>query len=283
MQKLQSKRTRKLLGDCIVYIILLMLTVIILIPPVWMLSTALKDDGEVFKFPPEWIPEKLQWENFRRGLTFMPFGKYFFNTTMITLLCTLGNVMSCSLVAFGFARLRARTRDALFLLVLSTMMLPSQVTMIPVFVMFRNLGWIDTFYPLIVPSFFGNAFYIFLLRQFYMSIPIELDESAKIDGCGPFGIYAKLILPLSKPALASVAIFSFMGHWNDFMGPVIYLNSRSKLTVSVALSRFTGMYGLTAWNLLMAVSLVAVLPCVILFFFTQRYFIQGVVITGLKG
>lgn len=171
----------------------------------------------------------------------------------------------------------------LFILVLATMMIPSQVTMIPLFVLFKQLNWVDTFKPLIVPNFFGSAFFIFLLRQFFMTIPIELDDAAKIDGCGYLGIYGRVLMPLTKPALATVAIFGFMWNWNDFMGPLIYLNSRDKLTVSLALSRFTGMYGMTAWNLLMAASLVVALPCLVLFFFTQRYFIQGIVITGLKG
>jgi len=283
MLLVQTKKERKLIGDTLAYAILLLASIVILIPPFWMLSTALKADGDVFLYPPKWIPDRLHWENFGRGLTFRPFGRYFLNTALITTFAVLGQLLSSPLVAYAFARLRARWRDALFILVLSTMMLPSQVTMIPVFVLFKLLGWVNTFKPLIVPNFFGSAFFIFLLRQFYMTISPELDDAAKIDGCGYFGIYSRIILPLSKPPLATVAIFSFMWNWNDFMQPLIYLSSEDKLTLTLALSRFTGQYGQTAWNLLMAVSLVTVLPCITLFFFAQRYFIQGIVITGVKG
>lgn len=280
---LSSKRKEEILIKTIVYILLIMSSIIILIPVFWMLSTAIKEDSEVYLFPPEWIPKRIYLSNFSRALTFLPFGRYFINTSFITFLSVIGQLISSSLVAFGFARLRARGKDLLFMLVLSTMMIPSQITMIPIFVLFKLLNWVDTFKPLIIPNFFGGAFFIFLLRQFYMTIPIELDDAAKIDGCSYFGIYTKIILPLTKPALATVAIFTFMWTWNDFMGPLIYLNSREKLTLSLALSRFTGMYGMTAWNLLMAASIVVALPCFVLFFFAQKYFIQGIVITGLKG
>ncbi|NPV79078.1 MAG: carbohydrate ABC transporter permease [Firmicutes bacterium] len=279
----RSKRKTELLGRIFVYATLVIASIVILIPVFWMLSTALKEDGEVYLFPPQWIPTKFLWGNFVRALTFLPFGRYFTNTVIVTFSSMFGQLLSSSLVAYGFARLRARARDMLFILVLATMMIPSQVTMIPLFVLFKQLNWVDTFKPLIVPNFFGSAFFIFLLRQFFMTIPIELDDAAKIDGCGYLGIYGRVLMPLTKPALATVAIFGFMWNWNDFMGPLIYLNSRDKLTVSLALSRFTGMYGMTAWNLLMAASLVVALPCLVLFFFTQRYFIQGIVITGLKG
>jgi multiple sugar transport system permease protein len=283
MKHLIGKQGRKLFGKIITYVILIAISIVILIPVMWMLSTGLKEDSEVFRFPPQWIPEVMCWGNFRRALTFLPFSIYFRNTATITSLAMLGSLLSSSIVAYGFARFRGRGRDLLFALLLSTMMIPSQVTMIPTFVLFRKLDWVDTLKPLIVPAFFGNAFFIFLLRQFYMSIPMELDDAAKIDGCSYFGIYSKIMLPLTKPALATVAIFSFMWNWNDFMAPLIYLNSNEKLTLSIALSRFTGMYGMTAWNLLMCASIVVALPCLLLFFFAQKYFIQGIVVTGLKG
>jgi len=279
----QSKYKREIMTKLLAYILLGTASIILLIPIIWMITTALKPLDEVYIFPPTWIPKQILWGNFIEALTFLPFSIYFKNTAIITLLSMLGQLMSSSVVAYGFARLRAKFRDVLFMLVLATMMLPSQVTMIPLFILFKTLGWVDTFKPLIVPNFFGNAFFIFLLRQFYMTIPTELDDAAKIDGCGYFGIYQRILLPLIKPALATIAIFSFMWGWNDFMGPLIYLNSPEKLTVALGLSRFTGVYGSTAWNLLMAASLVAVLPCIVLFFFAQRYFIQGIVITGLKG
>ena len=283
MYLLRSRRKREVLIKSFVYVVLMVTSIIILIPIFWMLSTALKEDSEVYLFPPEWIPQKPQFGNFKRALTFIPFGRYFTNTSVITFATMVGSLLSSSIVAYGFARLRARGRDILFMILLSTMMIPSQITMIPVFVLFKLLNWTDTFKPLIIPNFFGGAFFIFLLRQFYMTIPIELDDAAKIDGCSYLGIFSRIILPLTKPALATVAIFSFMWNWNDFMGPLIYLNSRDKLTLTLALSRFTGMYGMTAWNLLMAASLVVALPCFVLFFFAQRYFIQGIVVTGLKG
>lgn len=283
MGHLASKRRIRLFAAIFVYSSLIAISIVILIPVAWMLSTALKEDSEVFLFPPQWIPRVVCWDNFKRALTFLPFGRYFFNTATITFSTLLGELLSSSVVAYGFARLRGRGRDLLFALVLSTMMVPSQVTMIPTFVIFKLLNWVDTFKPLIIPAFFGSAFFIFLLRQFYMTIPVEIDDAAKIDGCTYFGIYSRIMLPLTKPALATVAIFSFMWHWNDFMTPLIYLNSNEKLTLSIALSRFTGMYGMTAWNLLMCASLVVALPCLLLFFFAQKYFIQGIVVTGLKG
>ncbi len=279
----QSKHRRELIAKSLAYLILIIASIVILIPILWMFSTALKPLDEVYIFPPTWIPKNFMWSNFKEALTFLPFGIYFKNTITITLFSMVGQLLSSSIVAYGFARLKANFRDILFMLVLATMMLPSQVTMIPLFILFKTLGWVDTFKPLIIPNFFGNAFFIFLLRQFFMTIPTELDDAAKIDGCGYFGIYQKILLPLIKPALATIAIFSFMWNWNDFMSPLIYLNSSEKLTVALGLSRFTGVYGGTAWNLLMAASLVVVLPCIVLFFFAQRYFIQGIVMTGLKG
>jgi len=187
-------------------------------------------------------------------------------------------------VAYAFARLRCRAKNVLFMLVLATMMLPGQVTMIPLYILFRRLNWIGTFAPLIVPTFFGNAYFIFLLRQFFSTIPRALDDAATIDGCGYIARFVRIILPMSKPALATVAIFSFMSHWNDFMGPMIYLSSsRTRWTMTLGLNAFRGAYGGTQWNMLMCASLVSVIPPVILFFFAQRFFIQGIVITGVKG
>jgi ABC-type glycerol-3-phosphate transport system permease component len=248
-----------------------------------MLSTALKENSEVFLFPPRWIPTTLNWDNFVKGLTFLPFARYFGNTSLITFGAVVGQMVSSPMVAFAFARLRARHKETIFILILATMMLPWQVTMIPLFIGFKTIGLVDTFVPLILPNFFGGAFYIFLLRQFFLTISPELMDAAKIDGCGYFAIFFRVYLPLSKPALAAVAIFTFMGNWNDFMGPLVYLSKNDNWTLTLGLSRFTGMYGNTAWNLLMAASLITVLPCIILFFFAQRYFIQGIVITGVKG
>lgn len=283
MEFMWTKTQRRIAADTFDYIVLTFLSMIILVPVFWMLSTSLKSDSEVFLFPPVWIPNPPHWNNFARAFAFLPFARYFLNTSIITGLAIVGQFLSSPLAAYAFARLRARGRDILFTLVLSTMMLPTQVTMIPQFIVFQKLGWVDTFAPLIVPNFFGSAYFIFLLRQFFLTISPELSDAAKIDGCGYFGIFARIFLPLSKPALATMAIFTFMWNWNSFMGPLIYLSSGDKWTLTLGLSRFTGMYGMTAWNLLMAASLVSVLPCIVLFFFAQRYFIQGIVITGVKG
>lgn len=224
----------------------------------------------------------LEWQNYKNGLTFIPFVQELRNTLVVSLCSVLGTILSCSLVAYGLAKIKWRGRNALFIIVLSTMMLPAQVTMIPVFSIFVKLGWIDTFLPLIVPSFLGNAFFIFLLRQFFMGIPQELSEAAKLDGCSEFDIYRRVIMPLSKPALATVGLFTFMGAWNDFMGPLIYLVNESKYTLSLGLAMFTGQYS-NEYGMLMAVSTVVTVPIIVLFFFTQRTFIQGMTMSGIKG
>ncbi len=278
-----GKRARTVIADVATYVVLTSLGAIILVPVLWMLSTALKTKSEVFLYPPRWVPKKLHWENFKAGLTFLPFAKYFLNTSVITVSAVIGQLVSSPLVGYAFARLQGRGKNVLFMLVLSTMMIPSQVTMIPVFILFKLLGWVNTFLPLIVPNFFGSAYLIFLLRQFMLTVPPELGDAAKIDGCGYFGTFSRIFLPLAKPALATIAIFTFMYNWNDFMYPLLYLSGKERWTLTLGLSFFTGMYGTTAWNLLMACSLVTILPCILLYFFAQRLFIQGIVITGVKG
>lgn len=266
-----------------VYFILSIGAVIILLPIAWMISTAFKDSGSIFLFPPQWIPNPIQWNNLSKAIGSIPFLTFLKNSLVIVSLGVLGQVCSASIVSYGFARLDFPGRDFLFLLVLSTMMLPGIVTMIPVFMMFKAWGWLNTLKPLIVPSYFGGgAFYIFVMRQFFMTIPFELDEAARIDGCGTFGIFLHILLPLAKPALLTIAIFSFMGFWSDFMGPLIYLNDSAKFTLALGLNLFRGMFQ-TEWNLLMAASLLMMLPCVVLFFFTQKQFIQGIVVSGIKG
>lgn len=257
--------------------------IIELFPLAWMISTALKDQYAVMAIPPEWIPDPIHWENFREALTFMPFGRYFLNTAIITSLGMIGDMASAAIIAFAFARLRAPGRGLLFGLVLSTLMLPWQVTLIPTYVLFAKLHWVDTYMPLIVPTYFGAAFYIFLLRQYYMTIPLELDEAARIDGASWLRVFWQIILPLSAAPLTTVAVFSFVTQWNEFVRPIIYISSYDKYTLSMALQGFTGMYGTTRWDLLMAASLAALLPCILLFFFAQRYFIQGIVVSGVKG
>lgn len=253
------------------------------IPFLWTVSTALKSNQQVFAYPPKWIPSPFQWSNFHDAWTNLPFPTFVTNTAIITICATFGQVLTASLVAYGFSRFKFKAREPLFYLMLSTMMLPSQVTMIPVFLFWRQLGLIDTFAPLIVPAFFGGgAFTIFLLRQFFMSIPRELDEAAMLDGASPFGIWWRVLLPLSKPALITVVLFSFLGHWDDFMGPLIYLNSMNKYTVSIGLRMFQDEYG-GQLELVMAASLIHILPTIILFLVAQKYFVKGIAMTGLKG
>lgn len=270
----------------ILFLIILLLLgggALMMLPFLWMISSSLKAEEEVYALPIHWLPRPAHWDNYVKALTIMPFHRYLWNTVLITFWNIVGTTLSCSLVAYGFARFRFRGGRGLFVLLLSTMMLPAQVTMIPRFMLFRGLGWIDTFKPLVVPSFFGNAFFIFLLRQFFLTIPRELEDAARIDGCSSWGIYWRIMLPLSKLALATVVIFTFMGSWNDFMGPLIYLNSMENRTLTLALNAFKDLYGNVQVNLLMAASLVVLLPCLILFFLAQRYFIRGIVVTGVKG
>lgn len=225
---------------------------------------------------------KLHWENYPKAMTKVPFGRYTVNSLRLVLFTTIGVLISCSLVAYGFARFRARGLNLLFLILLATIMLPPQVTLIPTFVLFQKIGWYDTLYPLIVPTFFANAWDVFLLRQYMMTIPLEMDDAARIDGCGPLGIYWHIILPSAMPALATVAIFHSLYSWNDFFGPLIYLRSRANYTVALGLQNFNSLYNQNS-QLLMAASFVTMLPCVLIFFFAQRLFIQGIVISGVKG
>jgi len=264
------------------HVALIVLSFVFLVPLIWLIVSSLKTDAQIFKFPPEWIPSPLTFQNYPEGLTFIPFWRYLLNTTIICAFTVLGTLISCSLVAYGLARLRWRGRNVLFYIIIGTMMLPFQVTMVPVFVMFAKLGWVDTFLPLIVPHFFGTAFYIFLMRQFFMNIPRELGEAARIDGCTEWDIYRRIVLPLSKPVLAAVGLFAFMAAWNDYLGPLIYLADESKYTLSLGLASFSSQYG-SYPGMLMAVTTVMTVPIVAIFFFAQRTFIQGITFTGVKG
>ncbi|HEY63551.1 MAG TPA: carbohydrate ABC transporter permease [Caldilineae bacterium] len=267
----------------LLYLLLSGISVIMLMPLAWLISTSLKGRGLEFVFPPQWIPDPIVWSNYPEALTILPFDRFFLNTATITFFSTVGSLISASMVAFGFARIPFPGRRPLFVLLLSTMMLPYVVTLIPSFLLFKYLRWLDTFLPLIVPSFFGGgAFFIFLIRQFYTTIPIDLDEAAVIDGAGYLRIWWSILLPLSRPVLATVAIFSFIWNWNDFMGPLIYLNSLEKFTLALGLAGFRSMHS-ARWNLLMAASTVVLLPVLIVFFVAQRYFIRGIVTSGLAG
>jgi multiple sugar transport system permease protein len=252
-------------------------------PLVFMMSSSLKMQTKVFEFPPRLIPDPIRFQNYVDALTYKPFHLYFRNTMTIVVLNEIAILLSASFCAYGFARIRFYGRDVLFALVLTTMMLPSVVTMVPTFVIFSSLGWLDTYLPLTFPYFFGGeAFNIFLLRQFFRSIPEELADAARIDGCNEFRIYASIMLPLAKPALTTVAIFTFINAWNDFLGPLLYINSADSFTVSLGLATFRGAL-VTRWDLLMAATTATTLPIVVIFFMAQRYFIKGVVLTGLKA
>jgi multiple sugar transport system permease protein len=263
------------------HVVLLALGVVFFLPFFWLVLTSLKTDDQIFKMS-NWIPAKLHWENYGRAVTYIPFFRYLRNTLVICGLSVAGTVLSSSLVAYSFARIKWPGRDALFGVLLATMMLPGQVTLIPVFAIFRTLGWVDTIKPLVVPHFLGTAFYIFMLRQFFMTIPLELSDAARIDGCSEWGIYQRVILPLSRPALATVGLFTFINSWNDFLGPLIYLNDERKATLSLGLQQFVSQHG-AEWSLLMAASTLMTLPIILLFFFAQRTFIQGITLTGVKG
>jgi len=257
--------------------------VLMMLPLLWMVSSSFKLQQRVFQMPPQLIPDPFRPQNYVEALTYKPFHIYFRNTMFLVLMNEVAIILASSFCAYGFARLNFPGRDFWFATVLFTMMVPYVVLMVPQFVIFSRMHWIDTFLPLTVPYFFGGgAFNIFLLRQFFRTIPEELADAARIDGCNEFAIYARIIMPLAKPALTTVAIFTFMGTWNDFMGPLLYLNSPQRFTVSVGLSAFRSVLN-TRWDLLMAASTATTLPVLLVFFAAQRYFVQGIVLSGLKG
>jgi multiple sugar transport system permease protein len=276
----------RLLRDLLRQGLALALAIAFMTPFVWTILSSLKAGHEIYIFPPIWLPEAPQWGNYLAVWTQVPFGRFFLNTLTVTGFALLGQVITATVVAYGFARFRFPGRDALFLLVIATLILPEEVTLIPRFILFRILGWLDSFLPLTVPFYFGGgAFYIFLLRQFLMTLPIELDEAAELDGANSFRILWSVLVPLMKPALATVAIFSFLDHWNDFIHPLIYLRSTEKFTLQLGLRFFqqsaeTG--GAPREPFLLAASLMVAAPCVVLFFVAQRYFVRGITMSGLK-
>jgi multiple sugar transport system permease protein len=263
------------------HLLLITGSVVMLVPFAWMLSTSLKEPGDVFIYPPQWIPEPVQWENYQETVTVMPFGRFYLNSAIQAVAVTVLQLVTASLAAFAFARLRFRGRDLLFLLYLATMMIPFPVTMIPNFVIMRYLNWIDTFRALILPPAF-SAFSTFLLRQYFMSIPVEMDDAARVDGASSFRIWWQIILPLSGPALATLAIFTFLGQWNSFLWPLIVTNSESMRTLPVGLATFQSQYSVQ-WHLLMAGSVIAVLPILVIYIAGQKWFVRGITLTGMGG
>ena len=265
-----------------IHIALIPAAFVFLLPFLWMLSTSLKPDSQLYAYPPIWIPNPLQWSNYPETVTYVPFFLYLRNTLIISLSSMVGVVFSSALAAYSLARIRWPGRQILFLLTIATLMLPYQVTLIPVFLVFKNLGWVGDFRPLILPQFFGFAYYIFLMRQFFMSIPQELSEAPYIDGANEFRIFWSVILPLAKPALATVAVFQFIRSWTDYLNPLIYLNDQNLYTLQLGLQQYSSQYG-REWGLLMAAAVLITLPPIIIFFLTQRTFVQGVTLTGIKG
>ena len=280
---IRNLRSGEWWGRALTWLVLVVGAILMAAPLVWMVSSSFKLEQRVFEFPPRLIPNPIRPANYVDALTYKPFHIYLKNTVVIVLVREEAVLLTASFCAYGFARIRFRGRDFWFSVVLATMMVPYVVLMVPSFVIFSRLKWIDTFLPLTVPYFFGGgAFYIFLLRQFFRTIPEELADAARIDGCSEFGIYWRIMMPLAKPALTTVAIFTFLGGWNDFIGPLLYLNSPAKFTIAVGLSSFRSvMY--TRWDLLMAASTAVTLPVIVIFFLAQRYFVRGVVLSGLKG
>jgi len=279
----RNKKISHMIRYGIVYLVVILGAITFLIPLAWMFLTSLKIPAQIYVYPPEWIPNPVKWENYLQMLTFFPFFRYLLNTLYITSLNVIGVLVSCSLVAYGITHIRWPGRNIIFILVISVLIIPYVVTLIPLYLMYHRLGWVGSYKPLWVASFFGVwAFHTFLLRQFFLAIPMELSDAAKIDGCSEFRIYWNIVLPLSRPALFAVALFEFLWTWNDFLMPLVYLTNQKMYTLSLGLAFFQGTHD-TAVNLLMGASSLVTIPVLILFFFTQRSFIEGITLTGLKG
>jgi multiple sugar transport system permease protein/sn-glycerol 3-phosphate transport system permease protein len=280
----RTRRAGELRARAATIAILSLGAVVVMLPFAWMLSTALKEPGTLYLYPPQWIPNPVRWGNFAEALSVVPSWVFARNTAFVVGGVMLGTLLSCSWSAYGFARLRAPGRDAIFFVVLVTLMLPTTVTLVPTYIAFNKLGWINSFAPLIVPAFFGSPFYLFLLRQFYLSIPKELEESARLDGATSYRIWWDIMLPLSKPVLATVAVFTFFAAYNDFFGPLIYLSDESMQTIAVALSYFGGSRSAgPQMHLLMAMAALATVPSLLMFLLAQRFFVRSIVTTGIKG
>ncbi|MBS4195613.1 carbohydrate ABC transporter permease [Lederbergia citri] len=277
MQPVVKKRIQFTLA----HLILILASIFFIIPFIWLVSTSLKPITQIYSFPPEWIPKPFRFQNYIEAMSYIPFFTYLKNTVVITIFSTIGIIISCPLVAYSFAKLRWKGRNVFFIITIAVMMIPGQVTMIPLFLLFNKMGWVGTPLPLIVPAFFGAPFYIFLLRQFFLGLPDTLRDSAKIDGASELRIYLQIMLPLAKPALLAVGLFQFMGSWTDFLGPLLYLTDETQYTLSLGLQQFQNQMG-TEWGMMMAVSTMMTLPIIVMFFFMQKTFIQGITFSGIK-
>ncbi|GHT72164.1 sugar ABC transporter permease [Spirochaetia bacterium] len=279
-----NKRVNEIISGAIGYFLILIMGILYILPFAWLVSSSLKTTRQLYVIPPEWLPRPPTLKNFIDGWAILPFGMYLRNTLFVAVVGAIGTVISSAFVAYGFARFKCKASPFLFILVISTMMLPNQVTLVPMYQVFSRLRWLDTYLPLLVPRFLGtSAFFIFLLRQFFKTIPHELDEAAKIDGCNTFRILISILAPLCRPALITVFVLSLVNGWNDFMSQLIYLNSERNYTIAIGLQFFSSKYGPQQVNLLLAVSLLTLLPLLVLFFIAQRYFVQGISTTGIKG
>ena len=281
MEKKKSLKNQKKIMDVIVYCILSVVGITMLFPFLWMLSTSLKDLSQVFTTSINLIPDPIRWGNYVKAWTSIPFGRFYLNSVFIAVTITAGQVFTSSLAAYAFARLKFPGREKLFFGYLATMMIPGTVTMIPVFILMKVMGWLDTYKALILPGMF-TAYGTFMLRQFFMTLPHDLEDAAKIDGCGFFGIYWRVIIPLSKPALATLATFTFIWNWGNFIWPLVVTNSEKMKTLPIGLSYFQDLHS-TEWTLLMAASLIVLIPALIVFIFNQRFFTRGIALTGMKG
>lgn len=274
-------RLTRILSSTVLHVILILVALSMIVPFVWMISTSLKDFGQVFNIPPNWIPDPVVWQNYPDSFTALPFARAYWNSFYIAAIVVTSQLLTCSMAAYAFARIDFPFRDTVFIIFLATLMIPQQVTIIPTYLIMRDLGWLDTHFALIVPHALFSAFGVFLLRQFIKSLPEELEESAIVDGANRWRVYWQIIIPLIKAPLAALAIFSFLGQWNAFFSPNIFLSTPEKFTIPLLLNQFRGLY-VTDWTLMMAAAAIAVVPVLIIYLFGQRYIIEGVAITGLK-
>ncbi len=278
----RSAAARRWLGPLVAYLTMTLIAIVVMIPLFWMFSTSLKERWEIFAYPPQWIPDNPQWQNYREAFTKYPLGRFMLNSGFLVGANLVGELLAVPLVAYGFARLRFPGRNFLFLVMLGTMMIPIHSRLIPLFAMYTRLGWIDTYWPLIVPAFTGNAFFVFLMVQYIRTLPRDLDEAARIDGAGTWTILYRIILPLCKPVLAIIVVYTFWWTWNDFLLPLIFLNSFELFPIQLGLALFKGRYSVE-WNLFMAATLVSIIPVLVLYFFAQKQLIGGIASVGLKG
>lgn len=277
-------RWQKPVSTLMSHLVLIAVSILFVFPFYWMVITSLKENTQVFTYPVEWWPDPIRWENYPNAINYrnFPFFLYLGNSTYFAMTVMMGTVISCAAVGYGFARLRFPGRNFLFILTVATLMIPGIVTFIPTFILFKNLGMMGTYAPLIVPAFFGNAFFIFMMRQFFQGLPVELVDAARVDGAGEWRIFWQIMLPLVRPALLVMAVFTFLWTWHDFFGPLVYLSDQSQYPLSLGLFAFRAQRT-TEWSLMMAASTLVTLPLIVIFFFAQRYFLDGIRMTGIKG